>query len=70
MDCRPSVLSPHGSIAVSRSGSDWIISYAPDQLPTAQLISLLQDAGSIREMTLQPENIDHLIAAMYREMDL
>ena len=65
-----SALSLPESAAVSRSGSDWIISYAPDQLPTAQLISLLQDAGSIREMTLQPENIDHLIAAMYREMDL
>ena len=24
----------------------------------------------IREMTIQPQNIDHMIAAMYREMDL
>jgi ABC-2 type transport system ATP-binding protein len=39
-------------------------------MPTAQLISLLQSAGSIRELTAQPQNIDHLIAAMYREIDL
>jgi len=31
---------------------------------------LLQQAGPIREMTVQPQNIDHLIADMYREMGL
>ena len=46
------------------------ITYSPAEIPTAKMISMLQEAGSIREMTLQPENIDHLIAAMYREMDL
>ena len=34
------------------------------------MLSILQEAGNIREITVQPENIDHLIAAMYREMDL
>ncbi len=65
----PSLSLPE-SASVSRSGSSWIITYSPDQLPTPRLISLLQEAGPFREMTLQPENIDHLIAAMYREMDL
>ena len=58
------------SCAVSREGADWKITYAPAALPTSQLLSLLQSAGPIRELTAQPQNIDHLIAAMYREMDL
>jgi ABC-2 type transport system ATP-binding protein len=34
------------------------------------MLELLQRAGNINEMTLESENIDHLIAAMYKEMDL
>ena len=30
----------------------------------------LQAAGTVRELTVQPQNIDHLAAAMYRELDL
>ena len=55
---------------VSREGADYKIAYSPQALPTARLLTLLQSAGSIRELTAQPENIDHLIAAMYREMGL
>ena len=46
------------------------LSYNPTKLPTSQLLSILQDAGNISELTLQPENTDHLIAAMYKELDL
>ncbi|MBR3106085.1 MAG: ATP-binding cassette domain-containing protein [Clostridia bacterium] len=58
------------SCVVTREAGDYKITYSPDALPTAQLITLLQSAGNIRELTAQPQNIDHLIAAMYREMDL
>ncbi len=58
------------SAAVEKNGAEMKITYSPAEIPTAKMISMLQEAGSIREMTLQPENIDHLIAAMYREMDL
>ena len=56
--------------AITWEAGDYKIVYSPEKIPTAQLISLLQGAGSIRELTAQPQNIDHLIAAMYREMDL
>ena len=56
--------------AVSREGETYKIIYAPDRVPTAELLSRLQGAGPIRELTAQPQNIDHLIAAMYRELDL
>lgn len=46
------------------------IQYAPSEIPTASLLDLLQHAGTIRELTVQPQNIDLLIADMYREMDL
>lgn len=55
---------------ITREGADYKIVYDPAALPTGALLSLLQGAGAIRELTAQPQNVDHLIAAMYREMDL
>ena len=66
---RPELALPEG-VSAEWNDSELSLSYSPSKLPTAQLLSLLQDAGRISEMTLQPENIDHLIAAMYKEMDL
>ena len=60
---------PEG-LASGREGEDLNITYAPEQFATAELIARLQAAGTIREMTIQPQNVDHLVAAMYREMDL
>ncbi len=57
-------------VSVTRVGPQYHIAYRPAEMPTASLISLLQERGAIRELTLEPENIEHLIAAMYREMDL
>ena len=57
-------------VEISKDGADLRITYSPSEIPTAKILALLQEAGTIREMTLQPENIDHLIAAMYKEMDL
>ncbi len=66
-DIRP--LLPEGA-AVSMEGEYMKILYAPGDLPTPKLVALLQQSGPIREMTIQPQNIDHMIASMYREMDL
>ena len=60
---------PEGAV-LEQNGAEVKITYSPAEIPTGRMISMLQEAGSIREMTLQPENIDHLIAAMYREMGL
>jgi len=53
-----------------RQGNRVTVTYAPEETATAEVISLLQQAGPIRELTAQPQNIDRLIAAMYREMEL
>jgi len=66
-ECEPS-LPP--SVTMERTGEDFRLTYQPDNLPTAELLAMLQQAGPIREMTVQPQNIDHLIADMYREMGL
>ena len=58
------------SVQMLKEGDGFRIIYEPENLPTAELLSLLQQAGPIREMTVQPQNIDHLIADMYREMGL
>ena len=61
---------PPVKAAVSREGELVKITYAPQEIPTPELVALLQQTGPIREMTIQPQNIDYLIASMYREMDL
>ena len=60
---------PEGA-EMSREGDLVKVAYAPQQIPTPELVRLLQQTGTIREMTIQPQNIDNMIAAMYREMDL
>ena len=65
----PALRLPEGAV-MEQNSKEIRITYTPAEIPTAKMISLLQEAGNIREMTLQPENIDHLIAAMYKEMDL
>ena len=60
---------PEG-VELKRQDGEIHITYSPSQIPTANMLALLQSAGNISEMTLQSENIDHLIAAMYKEMDL
>ena len=58
------------SVPVTREGKNLTISYSPQEYATAELIARLQEAGTVRELTVQPQNIDRLVAAMYREMDL
>ena len=60
---------PEGA-SMSREGELVKVVYAPQQIPTPEMVALLQQTGPIREMTIQPQNIDVLIATMYREMDL
>ena len=60
---------PDGAV-LSREGDQLKIQYAPQEIPTPELLARLQKTGTIREMTIQPQNIDYLIASMYREMDL
>ncbi len=55
---------------VAANDEEFQITYPPQEVPTADLIALVQGSGSIREMTVQPQNVDHLIARMYREMEL
>ena len=54
--------------SLSREGDLVKVVYAPGQIPTPEILEKLQQAGTIREMTIQPQNIDVLIAAMYREI--
>ena len=57
-------------VQAAREGENLIISYSPAEYPTSELLARLQQAGRIREMTVQPRNTDRLVAAMYQEMDL
>ena len=65
----PKILLPDGC-RQEIEGESLKITYSPVQFETAAIVSKLQSAGTIRELTVQPQNIDHLIANMYQEMDL
>ena len=66
-DCTPALPE---SVSLRKEGDGFLLTYEPEKLPTAELLSRLQQGGPIRELTVQPQNIDHLIADMYQEMGL
>ncbi len=55
---------------VTREGDAFILTYEPAKLPTSELLPRVLSAGAVREMTLKEQNVDELIARMYREMAL
>lgn len=69
-DADPDFSALPDSCSLQKDGDNYIITYAPETIPTAEMLALLQKAGSMQEMTAQSQNIDHLIARMYKEMDL
>ena len=69
-DREPDALTLPAAAQVVRRGETLQITYGTNDLEMDELLTPLQRAGTIREMTVQPQNVDHLIAAMYREMGL
>ncbi len=55
---------------VQREGDAFILTYEPGKLPTSEILPSVLAAGRVREMTLKEQNVDELIARMYREMAL
>ena len=55
---------------VQRDGDAFILTYEPAKLPTSELLPQVLSAGRVREMTLKEQNVDELIARMYKEMAL
>ena len=55
---------------VTRDGDAFILTYEPAVTPTSELLPKVLAAGRVREMTLKEQNVDELIARMYKEMAL
>ena len=53
-----------------KDGDAYILTYEPAVTPTSELLPRILSAGRVREMTLKEQNVDELIARMYREMKL
>ncbi|MBQ8555417.1 MAG: ATP-binding cassette domain-containing protein [Clostridia bacterium] len=56
--------------SVTRDGDAYVLTYEPARTPTSVLLPQVLAAGTVREMTLKEQNVDELIARMYREMAL
>lgn len=55
---------------VTRDGEAFLLTYEPAVTPTSELLPRILSAGRVREMTLKEQNVDELIARMYKEMKL
>ena len=55
---------------VTRDGDAYILTYEPAVTPTSELLPRVLSAGKVREMTLKEQNVDELIARMYKELAL
>ena len=53
-----------------RDGDAHVLTFEPGQIPTGEVLSHVLACGALREMTLKEQNVDELIARMYREMAL
>ena len=58
------------SVQINRDGDFYVLTYPQQQVPTDHILTLLQSAGPIAELTLHERSMDHMIADMYREMAL
>ena len=58
------------SVQISRDGDFYVLAYPQQQVPTDHILSLLQSAGPIAELTLHERSMDRMIADMYQEMAL
>ena len=58
------------AIRQERDGEAYSLTFAPGEIPTGQVLGHVLACGPVREMTLKEQNIDHLIARMYEEMQL
>lgn len=57
-------------ITRQREGENYVLTFAPGEIPTVEVLNCLLQCGKLREMTLKEQNIDCLIARMYEEMQL
>ena len=55
---------------VQKDGDAFILTYEPAMTPTSELLPRVLAAGRVREMTLKEQNVDELIARMYKELAL
>ncbi len=62
-----SLLEPFG---LRRDGDAFVLTYEPAVTPTSAVLQQVLSAGPLRELTLKEQNVDELIARMYREMAL
>jgi ABC-2 type transport system ATP-binding protein len=61
---------PPGAVVTREESGCFLIRYDKRQIPAEHMLSLLQKAGMLSELTVLEQDLDHLIAAMYKEMAL
>ena len=58
------------SFVLRRDGDAFVLTYEPALTPTSAVLQQVLSAGPLRELTLKEQNVDELIARMYKELAL
>ena len=58
------------SVQITRDGGYYVLTYPQREIAADRMLSLLQSAGPIAELTLHERSMDRMIADMYQEMAL
>lgn len=53
---------------VRKEGEGWEVRYPSEIIAVSDLLDRIQETGKIRELTVKSENVDTLVAAVYKEM--
>jgi ABC-2 type transport system ATP-binding protein len=67
---RPVELIVPGAISCDRGEKGYTVVYQPEALDTARVLEEVQRAGAVRDLSLQPQPLDAMVAALYQEMAL
>ncbi len=59
-----------GAVEARREGEEWLLSFAPAEIPAAEVLRLVLAAGPVRELTIREQDVDQLVARMYGDLHL
>ena len=69
-DGEPALDGMPAPLKTERRETDWLFTFSPAEIPTADALRAVLAAGNVRELTVQEQGVDEMVAAMYRDLKL
>ncbi len=58
------------TVQLERDGDVWMLTFNPADVPADRALALAMGAGKLRELTLKEQDVDEMVAGLYRDMQL